>query len=142
MTNGSGDQLRSEVLALHDIVVGDVAFFKSQQWRVTNYALLLDAAAIAVVRALPDPSDLEHLVLCLLGAAGLIAGLVVINELEASIRQGRDRMAHLRLLLSKEVLLALAAGGSESDPHRDGSEKSSLAWLFRSAMVVAFFKRC
>src|SRR5690349_8993882 len=41
-----GDELRM----LHDTVISDLAFLKTQQWQVAGYAGALDAALIAVAR--------------------------------------------------------------------------------------------
>jgi hypothetical protein len=128
----------AEVLALHGVAVGDIAFFKSQQWHVTNYALLLYGAVVALSRLLGSPSPLEFLVLGLLAAATFVVGCVVILQLEASIKKGRDRLSALRVHMSDVAMEAWAAGEERVESYREGKDKSTLRWLFHSVLAIGF----
>lgn len=61
------EQDREELLVLYQVTVSDLAYFKSNEWSVTNYALLL-MAGTAGVRQLLGPSIemLERVVLSIL----------------------------------------------------------------------------
>ncbi len=72
MSNGElTDREFEEVKLLYNVTVADLAFFKRQQWIVTNYAVLVYAALTAVgAKLLPDPvENWEKILLGILAGA-------------------------------------------------------------------------
>jgi thiol:disulfide interchange protein len=71
--------------------VADIKFFKEQQWKVTNYALLLDAALVAIENQLQHPSYLLKFIAVALLLALNCYGLRVLKSLIAAEKRARDR---------------------------------------------------
>jgi hypothetical protein len=138
VSDGEDSPRPEEIIALHQVAVSDIAFFKFQQWRVTNYGLLLYAAVIAISLIFKDSNRIEIAVLWILVLAVLIVGVIVLCQLEDSLRKGRDRLAELRLHFSKPAMKAWAAGKETVEAFREGEEKKSLLWLFATVFVVGF----
>jgi hypothetical protein len=84
---------RSELIALYQVTVQDLAFFKKQQWSITNYALLLDAAIVGALHVVgPTLTSFERVV-----AAGLaiVVGVLAWNlvaDFAAAIEVRRARL--------------------------------------------------
>jgi hypothetical protein len=76
----------------YQVAVSDIAFFKNQQWKVTNYALLIDAALVGISFKLALNTGLERLLL--LTSAWLINLLAswVLLKLENAIQRARCRL--------------------------------------------------
>ncbi len=129
----NSDQEHDDFLELHRTAIHDIAFFKLQQWRVTNYALLLYAAIVALPKFLPPPLSLVEAPLrWLLSFAVVALGGMVLCQLQKSIGKGRARLNKIREHFSKNALDAWAAGGKSSE------DRPSLLWLFLSVLVVGF----
>lgn len=71
----SGDTRKYEELRLlYTVTISDIASFKQQQWHITNYALLLLAAVVAIQRFLSDITQAKYWVLFLAAFGVVIAG--------------------------------------------------------------------
>src|SRR4051812_46019351 len=86
-----------ELQLLYQVTTTDLAYFKTQQWTVANYALLLDAGVVGVTqlyKALIPDSD--RIVLVVLLALIGFAAAVVLGKLERSISVRRARLKSVR----------------------------------------------
>jgi len=74
-----------ELRLLYQVSTQDLAFFKQQQWSVTNYVLLLYGAFFGVsqIDAL-NVASCERFVLCLLATALSVVGILIVYKLENS----------------------------------------------------------
>ena len=93
---------RTELLALYQVTTQDLAFFKSQQWAITNYALVALAAIAGVTqleRHPPLTCDVRVL-LCIAAAVvgGAAAGFLAM--LHGSIAERRNRLERVYARLS------------------------------------------
>lgn len=127
------DQRHDDFLELHRTAIHDIAFFKLQQWRVTNYGLLLYVTVVAIPRFLPL-SRLEAWLLWLLSLTVLVVGWIVLCRLEESLGKGRGRAIKIHEYFSKEAQKAWEVGGKITEVE----EKVSMLWLFRSVLLLGF----
>lgn len=96
------DAERDELLALYAVTTQDLAFFKSQQWSLVNYALLSFAAVVGIPSFLSD--KLPHPMVMTLGGALLFVALlstVVLWRLHGSITERQARLERVYARLSK-----------------------------------------
>lgn len=129
MTEPSSHATHEELMLLYEVTVGDLAYFKSQQWAVANYALLLQAALVGHHQLLDGPSGLERLVLVLLAASIAVAALVVLHKLQRSLRLRHARLEATRRSFS-------AAFNEAWEAELKGQELVHSVWFLRIAVVV------
>lgn len=100
---------RTELLALYPVTTQDLAFFKSQQWSLTNYGLVA-LAAIAGVRQLANVNVTPCIAVVLCSVAILITLLtgLLLWRLHGSIKERRARLERIYALLSDEFRAARA----------------------------------
>lgn len=93
----------SDLHLLYNVSAQDIAFFKQQQWRVTNYALLIYAALLSAVVVVGKPLHPWEISvgIMLSFATGAFAAWLV-NELYRSIEVRRERLRCVRSHLSAE----------------------------------------
>ena len=96
-----------ELRLLYQVSTQDLAFFKQQQWSVTNYVLLLYGAFFGVsqIDAL-NVASCERFVLCLLATALSVVGILIVYKLENSIKARRDRLKNIRRTFTESFCLA------------------------------------
>lgn len=95
---------------LYQVTASDLAYFKTQQWAVTYYSLLVDAALVGVAQLLqPELHAIERLVLGGLAVFVALAALIVLSKLEKSISVRRSRLDAVRRELSSSFQRAWAA---------------------------------
>ena len=90
---------RDELRLLYQTSVSDIAFFKQQQFTITNYALTLQAGLLFVAYQVLKPPPLQPFALwslLFLVCAVSAAGLLVIARLHASIEARRQRLSRVR----------------------------------------------
>jgi hypothetical protein len=108
MTNNQST--REELQLLYQVTVSDLAYFKTQQWSVTNYSLALLAGLIGVTQFLkPSLSSWDRFVLVALAAAVSIIVLVVLSKLQKSIEVRQSRLEATRANFSASFQAAWAA---------------------------------
>ena len=131
-----GDELR----LLYSTSVTEIAGFKQQQWHVTNYALLLDAAIVSFSKfGVPQPSRLEYVVLGIAALSVLIAGWVIIGMFSGSILVRRKRLTHIRRSrLTEEFRTSWRCGASETEMPDLPEKKVDLLMFFRGVLSVGF----
>jgi len=89
---------RQELRLLYQVSVADIAFFKSQQWSTTNYAVGAYAALLIIVyQWLPSPPRPWQIwPLIVLGWAICVAGFAMVSRLQNSILGRRTRLKRVR----------------------------------------------
>jgi hypothetical protein len=134
------DRIHTELLELHRMAVNDIAFFKQQQWRVTNYSLLLYGAIVATPKLIGNVlSRIEYSALLVASLAVLIAGILLLQDLEKSLEKGRNRLPAVRKYFDREITLrAYAAGGDPEKALITSKERSSLAPFFTFVLILGF----
>ena len=95
---------KSDLRLLYQISVDDIAFFKQQQWRVTNYAVI---SYVAVVAAASIARNAEHFldvfekpVMGALVVAVVFGAIYAIRSLGRSLQGARDCVDEIRPHLS------------------------------------------
>ncbi len=88
----------SELELLYNVSVSDLAFFKQQQWTVTNHALVVIAGLVGIAKLLSPPSlaQCDKFVLTVLVAATAAIGLFVLSRLHHSVGVRRQRLKNAR----------------------------------------------
>jgi uncharacterized membrane protein len=96
-----------ELRLLYQVSVQDLAFFKGQQWLITNYGILLYATLVGIPQ-IPNLSlkPCERLILCLLATALAGTGVFLLWKLERSINARRDRLRKIFKTFTKSFCLA------------------------------------
>ncbi|PKL24820.1 MAG: hypothetical protein CVV46_16890 [Spirochaetae bacterium HGW-Spirochaetae-2] len=135
------DQMHMALLELQNLVVADIAFYKQQQWRICNYALLLFAAIIAIPRlAEPKLANWEYVALMLISIFVLVVGMYLICEMSVPLKKGRMRLDELRKHFDRETVMKAYAGGGEVESElKKANEKETLEGMFNSIMILSFF---
>ena len=129
------DSEHSELLAIYGVTISDIAFFKSQQWKATNYAVLIYAAVLGTAKLVSSAGDLTNIsfgLLFLMALLTLLQGLYVLNELESSLSARRVRLDLIIHLFAEKIYESFY---KNSLPPED---KSSLIWLFRTVLIIGF----
>jgi hypothetical protein len=109
MSEPSPAEHREELMLLYQVTVGDLTYFKTQQWAVTNYAFLLLAAVVGLHQVLKTTSALEQFLLIVLALAIGLVTLVVLHKLQTSVRVRQSRLEATRKSFSAAFNEAWAA---------------------------------
>ena len=76
-----------ELRLLYQITAADLAYFKTQQWSVTNYTLLLFAGVVGVAQMLkPNVTAIDRIVLVTVTIFVATSALVILAKLQKSVR--------------------------------------------------------
>jgi hypothetical protein len=99
-----------ELRMLYQITVNDLAYFKTQQWNVTYYALLVEAAFVGVAQVLgAHILLLERIALGTLSVVAAILALIVIGKLQNSIEVRDSRLEATRRAFTEAFQRAWSA---------------------------------
>ena len=92
---------RTELLALYQVTTQDLAFFKSQQWSLTNYGLLALAAIAGIpqITGLPGTKCIAT-ILCISAVAITALTAFLLWRLHGSIEVRRGRLEKVYAKLS------------------------------------------
>jgi glucan phosphoethanolaminetransferase (alkaline phosphatase superfamily) len=92
------DDDREELRLLYQVTVSDIAFFKQQQWSISNYALTVEAALLFIAyQMLAFPLTVcQAWLLVVLSWAVVAVALMTIERLQTSIVGRRQRLANIR----------------------------------------------
>jgi hypothetical protein len=121
---------REELRLLYQITVGDLTYFKTQQWSVTNYSLLLYAGIVGVAQMLkPTLTGSDRIVLASFTIAIATAALFVLAKLEKSISVRQSRLDVVRSKFTDAFQFAWTAEDK-------GKERVHAVYLLRTAVVV------
>ena len=120
-----GEELR----LLYQVTTSDLAYFKTQQWSLTYYCLLIDAGLIGIAQFLKTLCPPDRAVLCVLVMAATTAVLVVLHKLQRSIEVRQSRLEAVRESFGPRFKRAWSA------EHKDEEFVHSV-WLLRSGIVI------
>ena len=119
-----------ELRMLYQITVSDLSYFKSQQWNVTYYALLVEAGFVGVGQLLgQDLTVVDRAVLGTLAVVSAISALNVIGKLQRSISVRHSRLDSVRGTMSQAFHRAWSA------VHK-AEEKVPNVFLLRGGIVI------
>jgi hypothetical protein len=117
-------------MSLYKITVGDLTYFKSQQWSLTNHAFLLIAAVLAVRQLLGGSiAPYERFGLLVVVALIVVSALVLLKKLQDSIVVRQARLNAAREGLGLEFYRAWAAQDKKS-------EYIHAIWILRGALII------
>lgn len=113
------DKDEDELRLLYQVSITDIAFFKQQQWSVTNYTLAIHAALLFIAfRLLKDPLAVWQMwLLIVLAWAVCGAGLAVVERLQSSIIGRRTRLGRVRAHFGKPFTEAWSIPKPPDDVH-------------------------
>ena len=120
---------REELMLLYQITVGDLTYFKTQQWSVANYAFLRLAGIIGVAQVAAPLGTCERVFLVILVMLVAAVALVVLSKLQASIRVRHSRLEATRQSFSAAFNAAWAA-------EVKGPELVHSIWFLRAAVAI------
>ena len=117
-------------MMLYQITVGDLAYFKSQQWALTNHSFLLFAAILGVHQLLSKSiAQWEIYGLALLAITVLVAAIILLNKLQDSIVVRQARLDAAREKLGFGFYTVWAAKGKSP-------EYIHAIYILRGAIIV------
>lgn len=101
---------RDGQMMLYQITVEDLAYFKSQQWTLTNHAFLLLASILGIRELLMKPiAKWENYILIFLALTISAAAIIILNKLQESIVVRQARLDAAREKLGLEFYSTWAA---------------------------------
>lgn len=120
---------REELRLLYQVTVADLAFFKQQQWGITNYSITAQATLVLITyQLLKQPLAAWQLWLLVVLALGIsTACLLVIRRLGRSIAARRQRLANVRARFGEPFNTAWLVP----------KEKDDFQWLLVSVHVLS-----
>ncbi len=123
------DPDREELRLLYSVSVADIAFFKQQQWSVTNYGLALHAAFLFIAyQLLNRPLVTWQLWLLIVLTWGVcIAAIGMIERLQGSVIGRRTRLERVRVHFGQPFRLAWDIHKPKDDVH----------WLLVAVLVLS-----
>jgi hypothetical protein len=113
------DREHEELRLLYSASVGEISFFKQQQWTVTNYAVALYVGLIVIAKQLLTKPVTSWKV-CVLSAtvvAVALAGIAVVKLLQSSIEVRRNRLSAIRSRFSAAFVAAWTQQKEVDDIH-------------------------
>lgn len=116
-----GTEERDDLHALYQACVADLAFFKSQQWSITNYSILAYGGIFAAAKIAASNSCLFKVALIAMIIAITSSGVVMVLSLHHAIKVRQARLAFIRGKLTTmftEAWGAMEKGSEFLDPVR------------------------
>jgi hypothetical protein len=102
---------RDELQLLYQVTTTDIAYFKTQQWAVTYYCLLVDAALVGIAQLLhPNLGSPERILLSALAILAAVSALVILKKLEYALSVRHKRLGQIRDLFGTIFRGAWEAG--------------------------------
>jgi len=95
------DQLSRELQTLYTSCVTDLANFKQQQWKITNYAMLAFGAIVSIEKTTDSINIFERSFLVALSFVVPTVAITIICQLTAAIKVRRDRLSEVRKKFTK-----------------------------------------
>lgn len=130
-----------ELRLLYSISVSDIALFKQQQWKVTNYGLLIYAAIVSIAKFAGRLTQTEYAFLYVAAFVVMATGWYLIALFHKSIRERRSRLVEIRKNFS-QTFMHCWRGGEAEDRVPDNVDrpdrKTSLLWFFQVVFGVGF----
>lgn len=140
MTEDDTKRKYEELRLLYSVTITDIANFKQQQWKVTNYGLLLYAAIASIPALLQQKLSLaEYVFLWLTSLAVTITGCVLVWMFHASLKARWERLTEIRKKhFTEEFRSAWRGGRSEEVVPDDPTNRISLIFFFQAVFLVGF----
>jgi hypothetical protein len=120
---------RESQMALYQITVSDLTYFKSQQWSLTNHAILLLAGIVGASQLLGTVKAWERIALTVLVLLVVLAGQIILTKLENSIIVRQARLHATREKLGFDFHESWAAKDKEP-------EAIHAVWILRGAILI------
>ena len=128
-----------ELRLLYSVTVSDIAGFKQQQWRITNYGLLLYVAIASIPKLLDELSQAEFVFLWLISLVVMITGWVLIGMFHDSLKTRWERLTEIRTNSFAEEFRNAWRGGKAKEVFPDNpTNKICLSWFFRAIFLIGF----
>jgi hypothetical protein len=129
---------REELHLLYTVSASDIAGFKQQQWSVTNHALAIQAALVAVGQLLKEPlcGWERWMLVVLVGITAVVGGSVLVG-LHRSIEERRERLRRIRAHFGKPFSDAWSVCKQPDQVHVFLALALVIAALVASWLVVA-----
>ena len=128
-----------ELRLLYSVTIADIAGFKQQQWRITNYGLLLSAAIASVPKLLGKVTQTEFALLWLTSLVVMITGWVLVWMFHASLKARWERLTEMRKkYFTEEFRIAWRGGKTEEAAPDDPTNRIGLLWFFQAVFLVGF----
>jgi hypothetical protein len=120
---------RDELRLLYQTSASDIAFFKQQQFTITNYALTLQAGIVFVAYQVLKPpfAAFAFWSLLVLACAISFAGILVVSRLTVSISARRTRLERIREHFGPVFRAVWSVPKEPDDFH----------WLLRAVLLVS-----
>lgn len=120
---------QEELRLLYQVSVSDIAFFKQQQWFVTNYALTIQAALLFVGYQMLRPPLAVWLAWLLVTfvCAVSAAAIMVIDRLHTSVLGRRTRLKNVRAQFGRPFIEAWSIPKEHDD----------FQWLFVFVLLLS-----
>jgi hypothetical protein len=125
---------KEDLRLLYSVSVSDIQNFKGQQWKVTNYVLLLFAAITSISQLVKNLYCAERTVLCVFTIAVVVVGCYFTKRLHNSIKLRQGRLGLIQDRLGDEFKEIWK--GNMSDAQICAS-KQDVLWLFWSVQIVS-----
>lgn len=90
---------RADLHVLYQVTAQDLAFFKSQQWSITNYTFLIYAGVVGLDQLLKD-SCITSVLLGVVALSAAASAIYLLRRQEKSIEGRRARLTFIRGRLS------------------------------------------
>ena len=112
MSTTDEDELR----LLYQTTVTDLSYFKTQQWNVSYYVSLIQAALVGIAKLLlPKLSLADRSILGILAVLASIVALTVLGKLQRSISVRQSRLDAVRETFGSQFQRAWAAEHKQED---------------------------
>ncbi len=116
--NKRAQTLPDQLQLLYSSCVTEIGAFKEQQWKTTNYALLVYAAIVSVAKMTKPLDAVEFVVLIVVTVAALGTALSIIQMLDESIQIRRTRLTEIRKHFADEFMIAWGGGKPLRAPNK------------------------
>lgn len=127
---------------IHQISAQEIDFFKGQQWKISNYGLLLYAAIVGIATLLRcSPTEAERWALSALVWIIGACGVYVVWNLHKAIEAQRTRLNVAFDHFSENVRKTLSALNLESRVHADVSVLLTIV-LVMGAVITSWLLVC
>ena len=137
------EQVHSELRLLYEVSVADLAFFKRQQWQVTNYCVLIYSAFFGITYLSGANSCGSLNWLAGLTLVVLVVGILLLERLERSMDVRRARLEKIRAQFSSEFNDAWKAKGKDFE-HITVSRVSQAVILIGACLYlwIGWYESC
>lgn len=123
------EEEREDLHALYQACVEDLAFFKSQQWSITNYSFLAYGGIFAAGQVTGLSSWLFKVALIALAISVAYSGVMLLKSLHQAIEVRQARLAFIRNKLT--AIFREAWGAMEK-----GEELFRPVWILGGALIL------